>query len=52
MKITKALVKRFEEDQKQNGTNTAIYNVIWLIADELLKDLGVTKVHTSTKKGK
>lgn len=52
MKVTKVLVKRFEEDQKSHGTQTAIYNVLWLVADELFRDLGVKKVTTSHKKGK
>ena len=47
MKITKDLVKRFEEDQKRHSTAVAIHNVIWLIADELFKEIGVKKVHTS-----
>jgi hypothetical protein len=52
MKITKALVKRFEEDQKEHSTAVAIHNVLWLVADGMLKDIGITKVHTSYKKGK
>lgn len=47
MKVTKELVKRFEEDQKYHSTAVAIHNVLWLVADSLLKDIGVKKVHTS-----
>jgi len=52
MKITKALVKRFEQDQKEHNTATAIHNVLWLVADEMFKDIGVIHVHTTYKKGK
>ena len=51
MKITKALVKRFEDDQKAHSTAVAIHNVLWLVADSLLKDIGVKKVHTSYSAG-
>lgn len=47
MKLTKKFVKQFEAEQKQYGTETALYNVIWQIASDLLKDIGVTHVRTS-----
>jgi hypothetical protein len=49
MKVTKALVKRFEEEQKKNDTETAIFNILWLSAVEMLNDIGVKQIKTSTK---
>jgi hypothetical protein len=46
MKLTKQFIKHFEQEQKSFGTNTALYNVIWLIASDLLKDIGITKIKT------
>ncbi len=51
MKVTKTVIKEFENEQKQFGTKVAITNVIWLIASELLKDIGVKKVSTTYKNG-
>ena len=50
MKITKALVKQFEEDQKLRGTKLALTNVIWQLAAKLLYDLGVRSISTTYKK--
>lgn len=47
MKLTKAVVKQFEQEQKQHGTQVALYNVIWQIAYDLLKGIGVTHIKTS-----
>lgn len=49
MKITKDIIKDFEQTQKDCGTAVAIYNIIWLVADSLLKDLGIKNVKTSNK---
>jgi hypothetical protein len=49
MKITKYDVKTFEETQKKHGTKTAISNILFLVADELLKDIGATRVRVSYK---
>jgi hypothetical protein len=46
MKLTKTTVKQFEEDQKAYGTKTALFNVIWLIAGQLMKDIGVKGIKT------
>ena len=46
MKVTKELVKQFEEDQKKNGTHTAIYNLLWQVASGIFKDLGITSIKT------
>lgn len=50
MKLNKKLVEEFELDQKQYGTETALYNVIWSIAAELLKGIGVRNIKTIDKK--
>jgi len=44
MKITKALVKEFEHQQKEFGTKVAIYNIVWTIATNLLKDIGIKHI--------
>lgn len=52
MKLTKSVIIMFEEDQKEYGTKTALFNIIWVIASNLLKDIGVKRVHTSMKEPK
>lgn len=52
MKLTKREIKDFEKQQKEYGTETALYNVIWGIAADLLKDVGVTRIRTSCRKQK
>lgn len=46
MKLTKNIVKHFEQEQKDHGTETALYNIIWSIASDLLKDLGIKSIKT------
>lgn len=46
MKVTKDLVKQFEADQKAKSTAVAIHNVLWTLAVDQLKDLGIRKVTT------
>jgi hypothetical protein len=50
MKLTKDVVIAFEEDQKQNGTEIALQNYTFLLADELLKNAGVRKTHVTWRK--
>lgn len=50
MKVTKNIVRQFENEQKQFGSEIAIKNVIWILASEMLNNIGVTKIHTSYKK--
>jgi hypothetical protein len=50
MKVTKALVRQFENEQKQFGTQTAIENIVWLIAAQLFSNIGVNRIRTSYKK--
>jgi hypothetical protein len=46
MKLTNQFIRHFEQEQKQYGTEVALYNVIWSIASDLLKDLGIKKIKT------
>jgi hypothetical protein len=50
MKITPARVKWFEQEQRQYGTTTALFNLLWLKAAEDLEALGVKRVSTKLKK--
>lgn len=52
MKITKELVKYFEAQQRDFGTEVAMSNLLWQNASEQLTDLGVVKLHTSYAKSK
>jgi hypothetical protein len=47
MKLTNSVIKQFEQDQKTHGTKTALYNVLWCVASDLLTDLGVKSVKTT-----
>ena len=49
MKLTNAVVKQFETDQKEFGTKVALYNVIWQLAADILKGIGVSHIETSEK---
>jgi hypothetical protein len=46
MKLTKTVIKNFEQEQKEFGTKTALFNIIWIIASELLKDIGIKNIKT------
>jgi len=50
MKITKELVKYFDQEQKEFGTKVALHNLMWKFASQLLKDLGAKSIKTSYKK--
>lgn len=52
MKLTKAVVRQFESDQKEHGTKVALTNVIWLIAADLFRSVGVTRIRTEYAKRK
>ena len=47
MKLSRSVIRQFEQDQVAHGTKTALYNVIWVLAGELLKDIGVKRIKTS-----
>lgn len=46
MKLTKQVIKQFEQEQKDYGTRTALFNIIWIIAGQLMKDIGVKGIST------
>lgn len=46
MKITKLVIKHFEIEQKEYGTETALHNVIFNVASEILRDLGIKNIDT------
>ena len=46
MKLTKIIIAQFEQEQKEFGTEVALTNILWQVAHELLKDIGVTKTTT------
>lgn len=46
MILTNSRVKQFEQDQKDHGTKTAMYNLIWEVASNLFKEIGVKRVQT------
>lgn len=49
MKLTKQRVKQFEQEQKESGTETALFNVVWSIAADLMKAIGVKRIRTSER---
>lgn len=46
MSLTKARIRRFEEDQQAYGTETALFNLLWLKASDDLRAIGVTGLTT------
>jgi hypothetical protein len=48
MKLTNDLVNLFESDQKNYGTKTAMWNLLYLNADDQLRDLGVKRLRNTT----
>lgn len=49
MKLTPAVIKQFENDQKKFGTKVALFNVLYNQAVGLLHDIGIKKVKTTDK---
>lgn len=49
MKVTKTLIQWFEKEQRDHGTKTALHNLLWVLASDLLKDLGITRIRTSKR---
>jgi hypothetical protein len=47
MKLTRNVIRMFEEDQERYGTKTALYNVLWWNASEQLNDIGVKNIKTT-----
>lgn len=52
MKITKQLIKFFENEQREFGTEVAIHNLLWTLAADLYKDLGIDTIKTTAARGK
>lgn len=46
MKLTKNLVKHFEQEQKEFGTKVALFNIIWQVAADILKEIGIKTIKT------
>ena len=49
MKLNKQFVRNFEREQKQYGTEVALYNVFWLIAAEIFRMAGIGNIKTRIK---
>lgn len=47
MKVTKATVRLFEQDQQAHGTATALSNLLFLAATEQLHDIGAKRIRVS-----
>jgi hypothetical protein len=53
MKLTNAVIREFERDQRDYGTRTALHNLLWQVAAGVLRDLGAKRISTTyrTKRG-
>jgi hypothetical protein len=49
MKLTQQTVKWFEKEQREHGTKTALYNLIWTIGADIFKMIGVKHIKTSDR---
>lgn len=47
LKLNKALVRFFESEQKNYGTEVAMGNLIWLIGTDILHKAGVKNIKTT-----
>jgi len=47
MKLTKSVIAQFEAEQATHGSKLALSNLIWQLATDLLKDIGIRKVSTN-----
>jgi len=45
MKLTNKQVKWFEKEQKEFGTKTALFNLLWIVATAMLHDIGCNTIH-------
>lgn len=46
MKLNKDKIEHFEEEQKEFGTKVALYNIIFEVASDILKDIGIRHIRT------
>lgn len=44
MKITRTIIKEFESQQKQYGTKIALSNIVFVLATDLLRNIGISRV--------
>jgi hypothetical protein len=51
-RIKRPTVKQFEQDERESGTAIALYNAIWIIASDIMHDIGVKRIRTSNKEPK
>ena len=47
MRLTNAMVKWFEDEQREYGTKTALSNLLWTVAASLFEGLGITRIRTT-----
>lgn len=50
MTLNKTLVREFERDQADYGTEVALFNLLWRKAADDLKAIGVTKITSATRR--
>jgi hypothetical protein len=43
MKLTNAVIREFERDQREGGTRIALHNPLWQVAAGILRDLGAKR---------
>lgn len=47
MKLTKRVITQFETEQETYGTNTALSNLLWAVAADIMTSVGVTGIKTT-----
>ena len=52
MELTNKAVQQFESEQELFGTRTALANVLWLVASDLLRGIGVRRIQTTYARNK
>jgi len=50
MMLTNAMVKWFEDEQREYGTKTALSNLLWTVAASLFEGIGITRIQTTYRK--
>lgn len=48
MKLTKSNIKKFEQEQKDHGTEVALHNAFWSLAAGILRGIGCTRIRTTS----
>lgn len=52
MRLTNAMVKWFESEQRDYGTKTAMSNLLWMVAESIFAGIGITRIRTSYQRDK